>query len=48
MRERARSVGASFALRSRPGGGTLVVVRWPGNGDAAEIEEHVEPNVLAR
>lgn len=31
MRERATSVGAAFSLRSRPGKGTALVVRWPGN-----------------
>jgi signal transduction histidine kinase len=31
MRERARSIGASFALRTRPGCGTLLVARWPGS-----------------
>jgi PAS domain S-box-containing protein len=47
MRERARSVGASFALRSRAGWGTRIVVRWPGSGDAADVEEESESSVPA-
>ncbi len=28
MRDRAQAVGAAFTLRSEPGGGTEVLVRW--------------------
>lgn len=31
MRERARAVGASLTLKSRPGEGTEIVVSWPAN-----------------
>jgi signal transduction histidine kinase len=30
MRQRAESIGAAFSIGPRPGGGTLVAVRWPG------------------
>ncbi len=33
MSERARAIGASLAVDSRPGGGTRVRVDWPGAGD---------------
>jgi PAS domain S-box-containing protein len=40
MRERARNVGASYVLRSRPGRGTLLVVRWPIiNGEDEDVDE---------
>lgn len=39
MRERARSVGASMQVRSRAGQGTVVVMRWRSDREAAALEQ---------
>lgn len=38
MRERAESIGATFAIVSRPGGGTAIVIERPNSGDMMSDE----------
>jgi signal transduction histidine kinase len=45
MRERAESIGASLRLDSRPGGGTVVAVSWPGPGGDRAADLSPEPAV---